>query len=178
MYTAEQIANFYISLVRNDPDNDMTNMKLNKLLYFAQGRYLVKKGVPLFSDNIEAWEHGPVINSVYQKYKYCGSSPISVVDDDYGYDNFSSDDINFLLDIYDEYGKYSASKLRKMTHEIGSPWEEVYKHKSSLHEEILNSDIKKYFLKEAPMKEFSGFSNMSATKVCTRDEDGTLVVPR
>ena len=57
-------------------ESDMTNMKLNKLLYYAQGIHLARTGHPLFRDQIEAWQHGPVVPSVYQQYKEFGAGPM------------------------------------------------------------------------------------------------------
>lgn len=181
MYTAEQIANFFIGLIKDDPDNDMTNMKVNKLLYFAQGRYLAKYGIPLFSDVLEAWEHGPVVNSVYQKYKYCGNLPICLTDDDEEwYASMPSKDIDFLLDIYREYGKYSAAKLREMTHEKLSPWDQAFRGKSFSHAKIENNDIKEYFKSQPPLKEFDMKSILEKIPryETYRDSNGVLIVKR
>ena len=51
----------YLLYIMGEVFDDLTNMKLNKLLYFAQGYYLKKYGRPLFDNAIEAWEHGPVV---------------------------------------------------------------------------------------------------------------------
>ena len=59
----------YLLYIMGEVFDDLTNMKLNKLLYFAQGYYLKKYGRPLFDNAIEAWEHGPVVPEVYSAYK-------------------------------------------------------------------------------------------------------------
>ena len=63
-YTAENVAKYVIYLASqafvgdNKEREGITNLKLQKVLYFAQAYYLSKIGKPLFSDNIEAWEYG------------------------------------------------------------------------------------------------------------------------
>jgi uncharacterized phage-associated protein len=63
-YAAENIAKYLIYLASqafvgdNKERESITNLKLQKILYFAQAYYLSKVGKPLFIDNIEAWAHG------------------------------------------------------------------------------------------------------------------------
>ena len=51
----------------------MTNLRLQKLLYFAQGWHLARFGRPLFDASIEAWPYGPVVPEVYRAYKEYGA---------------------------------------------------------------------------------------------------------
>ena len=53
-----QVANAFI--LRHGSDIDITNLVLNKLVYFAQVESLRETGKPLFEDKIEAWSYGPV----------------------------------------------------------------------------------------------------------------------
>ena len=76
MYKATDIANFLVYLM-SDSCDDLTNLKLNKILYYAQGHYLKNYGKPLFEDAIEAWQHGPVVHSVYHSYKCFNNQPIT-----------------------------------------------------------------------------------------------------
>ena len=75
------VADFFIQIANQSEDDQMTNLKLNKLLYYAQGVYLARTGRPLFDENIEAWTFGPVIPNIYRKYKVCGRNPIASSDD-------------------------------------------------------------------------------------------------
>lgn len=53
MITAMDVANFFIDLTNNSKTDDkMTNLRINKLLYFAQGEYLAKYGTPLFDEDM------------------------------------------------------------------------------------------------------------------------------
>jgi len=73
MKTCFDVANYFLK--RQDPDAGdlMSNLKLQKLVYYAQGFHLAMENSPLFNEPIEAWEHGPVCVPLYHKYKSCGS---------------------------------------------------------------------------------------------------------
>lgn len=57
-------------------DIDITPMKLQKLVYFTYRDYLKSAGTPLFSERFEAWRYGPVVSSIYDRYKNYGSNAI------------------------------------------------------------------------------------------------------
>jgi len=123
-YGADLIARFFLALT--DPeDNDVSNLKLQKLCYYAQGLCTAMRGAPLFQDPIEAWDHGPVVPSLYHQYKQHGSQPIPVVAD-FNWDDLEEVDREALADIYDYYAQFSAWRLRNMTHEE-TPWIEASK---------------------------------------------------
>ena len=170
MYKATDIANFLVYLMTDSCD-DLTNMKLNKILYYAQGHYLQKYGKPLFEDCIEAWPHGPVIRSVYAKYKDFTDRRITAYDvaqiqciDD--------DTKSYLVDVARKYGRFTASTLRNMTHKPKTPWSEV-----QIGEEITTKLIYDYFVKN---EEKLGPLEIHYTEndfVGHRDSDGILVLP-
>ena len=76
MIPAIEVARYFLSLTDEDAGELISNLKLQKLLYYAQGFHLVIYGEPLFPETIEAWAHGPVVTSVYHQYKEYGSEPI------------------------------------------------------------------------------------------------------
>jgi uncharacterized phage-associated protein len=122
-YTAMQIAEWF--LARNhmaiaEMDGELiSNMKLQKLLYYAQGTYLAIVGTALFDDPIVAWKHGPVVETVYHEYKAYGSSGIEY--DGCDLPEFDDNAVSILEQVYDVFGQYSAWKLREMTHNE-DPW--------------------------------------------------------
>ena len=126
MQTALNVARWFLQ--RNHLDyiledaEYITNLKLQKLLYYAQGVYLGLYGKPLFDEEIEAWKHGPVVPEVYRCYKRFGPN---------GINEFTPPDCNFTpeeLDVLEwvkaNFGQYTAWKLRDMTHEE-KPWKET-----------------------------------------------------
>ena len=112
----------------------MTNLALNKILYFAHAWYLALHKKPLLSTTFEAWDHGPVIPSVYHGFKRHRSSPIKsrakMIDLESGEDidakcELSIDETNHLRKMLDFYGEKTGSTLRNMSHESGAPWDIV-----------------------------------------------------
>lgn len=82
--TAEQVANWFLAHNAYQSKDDeyidpITHLKLQKLLYYAQGTHLAISGVPLFDENILAWEHGSVVREVYDKYHEKGRTPLEPV---------------------------------------------------------------------------------------------------
>jgi uncharacterized phage-associated protein len=108
------IANFFIQASARQEENDMTNLKLNKLLYYAQGVFLARAGRPLFADDIEAWSFGPVVPAVYQRYKICGKNPIAA-DEASGVDvwgrfqKMSKEEKSVFFDVMREYSVFTAA---------------------------------------------------------------------
>lgn len=126
-YQAEKIAKWFLAynrLVNASEDADLiSNLKLQKLLYYAQGCFLALTDTPIFQDDILAWEHGPVVENVYHKYKSNGAKGIEF-EDGFHFEDFSEEENNLLRQVYEEFGQYSAWKLRNMTHEE-RPWKET-----------------------------------------------------
>lgn len=83
-YKALDIAKKLIKLADYDTANggdNLTNLRLQKLLYYEQGYHLAQFGTPLFDEQIEAWMYGPVVPSVYEHYHSNGSKPLPVPDE-------------------------------------------------------------------------------------------------
>jgi uncharacterized phage-associated protein len=134
MSTYHAIARFFVERADSNVEeefesSDLTHLKLQKLLYYAQGWALVKLGKPLFSNKIFAWQHGPVVVDAYhelknfksevidlEKFNKATNSPATILDDEV---------INLLTQVYDTYGIYNAWGLREMTHEE-DPWKDNY----------------------------------------------------
>jgi len=123
MYTAMQIADWFLARNRMaiaEIDGELiSNMKLQKLLYYAQGSYAAITGRALYDDPIVAWKHGPVVESVYHHYKDFGSNGIDY--DGNILSEFDVETVNILKQVYEVFGQYSAWKLREMTHSE-TPW--------------------------------------------------------
>lgn len=155
MYDAKEIALWFVyknnSEMREQPENDedvyegISPLKLQKLLYYAQGISLSMTGKKLFHNKIYAWEHGPVVKEVYQEYKKYGRSYIdslSTPENDEIVSKIENDyNTSKILNIvYDNFAIYTAWQLRNMTHVVGSPWYCTPKDK-----EISTKKIEKYF---------------------------------
>jgi len=73
--TANQVAEYFIWLC-NQSGSFISNLKLQKILYYAQGWHLGLCEKKLFNDTFQAWVHGPAIPHIYGKYKKFGYQPI------------------------------------------------------------------------------------------------------
>ncbi|MGU9961633.1 MAG: Panacea domain-containing protein [Candidatus Puniceispirillales bacterium WSBS_2018_MAG_OTU23] len=139
IYKVKDIAEYFLALGK-DADEPVSNLKIQKLCYYAQGLYLALHSTPLFEEKIEAWTHGPVCRELYDLYKGNGSDGITP-DKDYNYDKLSTDVKDFLNEVYQVYGQFSAWKLRNMTHSE-TPWMDAYKNESKL---ITNESLTVFF---------------------------------
>ena len=131
-------AKYFLSLQDDDAGNAISNMKLQKLLYYAQGFALVILNKPLFQDDFEAWEYGPVLRPVYDEYKRFGSSALPKPND-FSFSDYTKGEKDLFDAVYNEYGKYSAWALSEMTHQT-PPW------KNTLRNHTISKDaMKNYF---------------------------------
>lgn len=143
LYSALDIAKWFLNYnyqlreFLDEDTDDISNLKLQKLLYYAQGSFLALRNEILFIEPIVAWKHGPVVEDVYHEYKENGASGIKNFEAPYN--KIDSNTENLLIEVYDVFGKYSAWGLREMTHNE-DPWKNT---KQS--ETISNESIKKYF---------------------------------
>ena len=140
MRTAHEVAQFFLHHTYDGERDQISNLKLQKLLYYAQGYSLAILDRPLFDEPIECWRYGPVVESVYHYYKHYRDQCIPSIDT-FNYSAFDYDDLAILNRISLEYGQYSAWKLRDMTHEE-RPWKQADAFNNS---EISFSSIKIFF---------------------------------
>lgn len=124
MYNVLDIAKYIIFYCRRR-GYLITNLKLQKLLYFIQAEFLVSIGAPCFNEEIEAWDFGPVVPEVYHEYKSFGNSNIILSEDD-ELPFIRETDRNRIKGMVDEGAQYSASDLVRITHNQ-APWKNAYK---------------------------------------------------
>lgn len=152
-YSAFAVANAFIERAEQGRIPNLTPMKLQKLLYFAQAWHLKgTQGAPLLDDNFARWQHGPVIPSVYHEFKAYGYRPISskattLAFNANGYavniPTIPYEDQNTwgLIDaIINRYGMIDAQVLSTMTHLKDSAWDVGGGGNGSVitHDQILN----------------------------------------
>lgn len=70
-YTAREIAHYVIDTCTRD-GRAISNLQLQKILYFVQLEYCKQAGSLLFADEFEAWQYGPVLPDVYDEYSFFG----------------------------------------------------------------------------------------------------------
>lgn len=120
MLSCHDVAKYFLALTDEDAGDLISNLKLQKLVYYAQGFHLAIFNAPLFAEPIEAWTHGPVVPELYHEYKHHGSGPIPSPDN-MDFSIYSKDTRELLNEVYSVFGQFSAWKLRSMTHQE-PPW--------------------------------------------------------
>ena len=116
-YRAQEVAETIIDLSRKRGISDLTNLKLQKLLYYSQAWQLALRDTPLFNEDIESWIHGPVVPRVFGAFK---EYRWSVID---RHVTTLPDEavILHVNEVLDTYGKYGATQLERLTHSE-RPW--------------------------------------------------------
>ena len=129
-YPAVTIAKYFIE--KYSTSGEITQMKLQKLVYYAHAASLAILEKPLINEKVYAWEYGPVIKELYSAFSMFGKNNIY-------YDNFLSSfvpaspalpeydtETRSLLDaIWEKFGNLNGIQLSKLTHEKGEAWREI-----------------------------------------------------
>jgi uncharacterized phage-associated protein len=139
--SAAAVANEFLDIQDREPLGfsfpKIDPMKLQKLLFYAQGWWLaIKKEGPLFREEIYAWPWGPVIPHIYGEFKSFGRNPIvgrraielvktgeGVVGYTVATPAMPSEEVRgFLKNVWDVHKPYSGVQLSNATHAPGEPW--------------------------------------------------------
>jgi uncharacterized phage-associated protein len=139
-YEAKDIAR-YVVFYCHKYRYPISNLKLQKILYFIQAYFLVKANKPCFSDVIEAWDYCPIVPSVFEEYKIFGSLNIPCTDDGSEFRYIKDDDYDLLNRILSEVSKNTESQLTYITRNQ-LPWINARK---SVTNRITNKAIADYF---------------------------------
>lgn len=145
--SANDVADFILAKA-NDSEDLITNLKLQKLVYYAQAWYLANRSNELFEEDFEAWVHGPVIPELYKKYKEFGPRPIiKELQLKNVEKKFSKDTLDFLNEFIRVYMAYTAYQLELMVHQE-EPWVEArkgYAPDENCKEIIIKTKIKRFY---------------------------------
>ena len=140
MYEALDIARYIVDICA-EKKHAISNLKIQKILYFIQAEFLVERKKACFTDKIEAWDFGPVIPEVYRYYKAYGGGNIPR-------ENITAQikikevDKQLIDMVVEACNDYSAVQLVNITHKQ-KPWIQAYKkHQNN---EITNNSIQKFF---------------------------------
>lgn len=145
VYSAKAVANALLDIAAKK-GKFLTNLELQKLVYFAHGWCLALTGNPLFSDTMQAWKYGPVSLDLYQSLRQYGSGVVTETIPIHPGTEVApnSDDYEFLELIMDKYGRFSPLQLMALSHSPGSPWEQCGSGNDP-YREIPNDLIRDYF---------------------------------
>ncbi|MEK6748472.1 MAG: type II toxin-antitoxin system antitoxin SocA domain-containing protein [Pseudomonadota bacterium] len=160
-YNAKAIANYFFDVAKEHRQS-ISPMKMQKLVYFAHGWYLAIKNEPLIDEQVEAWQFGPVIPSLYQEFKSYGKSEITAYATEFTGLSLATlsletpripdtqDLKDFLNKIWEVYGGLTAIQLSNLTHQCDTPWRKTWGENGVPKGTDINSDeIRAYFRSQA-----------------------------
>lgn len=120
-YQAVEVAK-HIVTYSNQQNKPVSNLKLQKILYFTWIGYFKKTRNYLFDDEFCAWGFGPVVPAVYRNFCIYAGTPITR---EYQVE-IKPEDTDILNGIIGEYLDFSASELVGKTHEKGHAWDQIF----------------------------------------------------
>jgi uncharacterized phage-associated protein len=157
MNDARAIANFVLDEF-DAARFEISNKKINKLIYFCHGFSLLRLDAPLVKNHIEAWAHGPVVRVVYDAFKLYEYRPISErakafnfakgKEEIVQYEGIDAAQLKLVKAVTQYYVKFSADELEELSHSHYGPWAKVWnvpEAKRGLRSRIPDSDIREYF---------------------------------
>ncbi|WP_250311724.1 Panacea domain-containing protein [Rickettsia endosymbiont of Oedothorax gibbosus] len=109
------IANYFLVLVDREAGDAITQLKLYKLIYFAQGINLALFDELLFEEEIEAWTHGPVAPALRSTFGIFEANIIPTPRE-IDFDIYSQKQKGLIYKVYSLYGEHTAAYLRNLTH--------------------------------------------------------------
>ncbi|MCW6052279.1 DUF4065 domain-containing protein [Lyngbya sp. CCAP 1446/10] len=139
MLSCDDAAKYFLAQVSEDAGDLISNLKLQKLLYYAQGFHLALYDEPLFPEAIEAWTHGPVVPDLYRHYKKYGAGAIPCPED-IDFSIYDEKTKSLLDEVYSVFGQFAAWKLRNMTQEE-YPWKLASQNSGT----ITHQSLQEYF---------------------------------
>ncbi len=116
--TARDLADYILIASSNRAGTHVTNLKLQKLLYYCQAWHLALMGSALFSERIEAWVHGPVVPPVFGIFKVnrWAAIPIPNIAP-----NLDLSIREHVAEVLNAYGDLTGLQLEALTHQE-DPW--------------------------------------------------------
>ncbi len=159
MYNVLDVCRYIINY-SNDKNYGISNLKLQKILYFVQAYFLActDEHKPCFEERIEAWDFGPVVPDAYYEYKQYGSADIPKITScirfnpkniwdsevvDYNDNIISPKDRENINKTVDKFSDYTATTLVTITHHQ-APWKDAYC--QGQNNIITHEAIRRYFI--------------------------------
>ena len=141
MYNAIAVAGYIIEY-EHSKDRLISNLKLQKLLYFVQAQFFIEYGKPCFGNKIEAWSFGPVVPDVYHTYKIYGSLDITKLEDGINIDDISDEHKETINSVSETFSDTPVYEMVDITHHQ-TPWMRAKRNQFS--NEITNESIQQFF---------------------------------
>jgi uncharacterized phage-associated protein len=132
-YDPRAVANLLLDLADAE-QLEISNLAIQKLLYFAHGHFLIRTGSPLVQGAFEAWTYGPVHPAVYQAFKAEGDRPLKMravgrnvmTGEARALPAPADPQVRWhVLDVIRAYGHVSPGRLVEISHAPNGPWASV-----------------------------------------------------
>ena len=133
MYRAINLANYILKKCIDDK-HPISNVQLQKILYYLQRESLRRYGCPLFADVIEAWGFGPCIPNVY--YRWCASGVMRITLPFVEEYTPKAKDIPFINEIIEKYRDKLPWEMSEFLPETDSAWAKIWDHTEGNKKEI------------------------------------------
>jgi len=134
----------------------ISNVELQKIIYFCHAWTLVETGQPLIKHLFEAWDYGPVLPYLWREFTTFGKAPITARAQrlnpmtgrqEIAVYNLDVETRTFLSKIIAFYSRIDAFDLVELSHVAGGPWHKVWNHLGEVNPgmKIDHSDIEKFY---------------------------------
>lgn len=137
MHDAVDIAKYIVNLCTLN-GTPISDLQLQKILYYVQINFFRILGVPAFDNTIEAWPYGPVVPDVYKEFGKYGSSKICKLYHNVDFPDNEEHLINRVVEACISIGPW---ELVELSHKVGGPWQKTYRGKK---EKIPMNVIREY----------------------------------
>ncbi len=166
-YDGRQVTNYILDFCEQH-QRPVTNLALQKILYFCHVWSLVKLNKPLVKHQFEAWQFGPVLQYVYHEFKKFDRSPIAARAIRFNTTNGKKEIVDYCFDeetesllsrVIDFYSQLSPSHLVDLSHANDGPWAGVWNHKGKINPgmKIEDINIREYYSRAN--QDYGRFSN-------------------
>ena len=143
MATVFDVADYFLAKTDLHAGDAITNLKLQKLVYYAQGFSLALMDRPLFAEPFEAWQQGPVCPALHDKYQEHHNSSIPpALSPEKAKEAFNQEEIELLEEVYEALGCFSPWKLRDISHQEKA-WQNAYNCCGSRGSDIISHEAMK-----------------------------------
>lgn len=167
MLSCFNVANYFL-LINNS--KNLTNLKMQKLVYYAYGWYLARYDERLFKENMEAWNEGAIIPELHHALKHHQDKLILTSEE--SHTTLDESTQQFLRNVFFQYNKYSLSQLNYLTNIDCTPWSAVFN--NDTRSNIINDHlIRIYFLELQNLLDNSKvkLDEFSAAKILAKDSE-------
>lgn len=165
---AKKLVRLSLSGIEPDP---LTNLRLQKLLYYAQAWSLIVRASELFPDDLEAWRHGPVVPTVYRALPDCQGANQIAPDAFSEVPDLEEEEAEFVERVWEAYNEFSALRLSRMTHDE-MPWRKAWGNRpldSTGNDPISMSDLEEFFAAQTMPAPLAAYQHQ-----CRRKEEEAL----